>query len=205
LESIAASDGNREVAFRAASQLVIWQLETGDSGRARQSALRAEQLATNPSDAGAAALCRFLTEPPASASEWALRAERAFPEPAQVGLKKYALAYVLLFAKEFPAAALVLKDLYQASAPTSPDPMNVPYAWALIRMGRFREARELIEVYPIPQPAGDSLFACLSFPRQFYLRALVFAKLDQRAESRAASDLFLKLSGDLPTIFQEER
>jgi tetratricopeptide (TPR) repeat protein len=167
MEAIGAGAG--PVASHARAQLVVWCLIAGEREPARRMAERVD----GTSEAGLAVLVRFLTLPPASASEWAVRAEKTFPEPAQIALKTYALGYALLFAREFAAASPVMRQLYERNNPTSVDPMNVLYAWALVETGRSQEARSLLAVYPLPQPTGESLFAALSFPRQFELRKRV--------------------------------
>jgi Flp pilus assembly protein TadD len=167
LERIGAGDG--ALASRARAQLVVWYLLAGERDKARHLAEQVDRA----HDTGVAALAGFISQPPASSSEWAVRAERAFPEPSQTALKKYALGYALLLAREFAAASLVVKELYEHSNPTSADPMNVLYAWTLVETGRGKEARSLLDVYPIPQPTGESLFAALSFPRQLELRKRV--------------------------------
>jgi tetratricopeptide (TPR) repeat protein len=155
---------------RAAIQLVVWHLDMGDRAAARAAAGKAPQAATAP-DGELLLMARFLAEPPASSSEWALRAERVFPAPAQTGVKKYALAYALLFSKEYGAAALVLKEIVAHSGPGSSDNAPALHGWALAETGHKREAAPWLEVFPIPMPNGFSLFACLSYPRQLTLRA----------------------------------
>jgi tetratricopeptide (TPR) repeat protein len=155
---------------RAAIQLAVWHLDMGDRDAARAAAGKAPQAAT-AQDAELFLMARFLSEPPASASEWALRAERAFPAPAQTGVKKYALAYALLFSRQYDAASLVLKEIVARTGPGSTDNAPALYGWALVETGHKREAAPLIEVFPIPMPNGFSLFACLSYPRQLTLRA----------------------------------
>ncbi len=155
---------------RAILQLVVWHLDMGQPEAARRSAVGAP-LRASAQDAELLAIARFLSEPPASASQWALRAERAFPT--QAAAKKYALAYALLFAKEYAAAALVLKEIVQRSAPGSTDNAAVLYGWALVETGKASQARPYLEVFPLPMPNGFSLFACLSYPRQLHLRRLV--------------------------------
>jgi tetratricopeptide (TPR) repeat protein len=187
------------LAALAAAQLSVWMIETGDAARAREYALRA-------APAGAlAGVCRFLTEPPATASEWEARAERAFPEPAQAAARQFALAVALLYSKQFPEASAVLRKRYDQTPPASPDPVEVPLAWALLESGQVKPAEDLLATNAIPDPLRDSLFLSLSFPRVFYLRGVVLEKQGRREEARANYELFLRFSGDLPGIFGEEQ
>jgi tetratricopeptide (TPR) repeat protein len=172
----------------AAVQLSVWALDSGDPDRARQYALRAA-----PSNA-LAVLCRFLAEPPANAEEWDARAVQAFPQSAQAPLRRYALAYALLLSKDFAAAVPRLADIYRQTNPSSPDPVEVLLAWALVENGRFKEAGELLAVNPIPEPLGEHPFLSLSFPRIFHLRGAVLAKEGRGAEAKASLELFRRLS-----------
>jgi len=187
------------LASLAAAQLSIWRLETGNAAQARQDALRA-----GPGHPLSGA-CRLWTEPPASASEWAVRAERAFPEASQAGLRQYALGYALLFSKHFPEAAVCWTKLYQQTPPGSPDPVEVQLAWALVETGRFAPAEELLAANPIPDALREHPFLSLSFPRVFFLRGVLLERQGRRQEARANYEMFLRLSGDLPAIFGEER
>lgn len=187
------------LASLAAAQVSIWLLETGDPARARQYALR-----TAPGNPFSV-VCRFLTEPPASASEWAVRAERAFPEPAQAGLKQYALASALLLSKHFQEAAGRWRKLYEQIPPGSPDPVEVPLAWALVETGQFALAEPLLANNAIPDALREHPFLSLSFPRVFFLRGVLLERQGRRQEARTNYEIFLRLSGDLPMIFGEEQ
>ncbi len=154
---------------RARLQLVIWYLDMGRRDAAQSLAAK-PIAAASPVDAELLLMARFLAEPASSSSEWALRAERAFPEPAQTAAKKYTLAYALLFSKEYAAASLVLKEIVQRVGPGSTDNAAALYGWTLAETGHAREAQAFLDVFPLPQPNGFSLFACLSYPRQLTLR-----------------------------------
>jgi TolB-like protein len=168
----------------AAAQLALWQLETGDREGARQNALRA--------DAGTAlgSIVRFLTMPPGSPADWTKRAAAAFPAPQQAAIREYAVAYALLYSKQFRAAAGPLQALYARTPPGSGEPVEAVLAWALAECGDTKRAAALAATNPIPDPAGEHPFLSLSFPRILFLRG------DYK--------LFLQYSGNLPTIFGEE-
>jgi len=185
----AAGPPHSQLATLAAVQLSLWALEAGDRDRAREFALRA-----HPSHP-LAAVCRFLSGPPATADEWAARADEAFPQPGQSALRRYALAYALLLSKNFQAAVPVLKEIYHQTPPTAPDPIEVPLAWALVETGRIKEASELLAVNPIPEPVGEHPVLSLSFPRIFQLRGIVLDKEGRPAEARANLELFQRFSG----------
>ncbi len=169
LEKVAQATGSPITAL-AALQLSVWALESGDRERAREFALRAGP--SNP----IAALCRFIAGAPASPAEWSARADQAFPNPVQAGARRYALAYALLLSKEFAAAVPRLTEIYKQTTPSSPDPVEVLLAWALVETGRLKEAGELLSVNPVPEPTGEHLLLSLSFPRILELRARALAK-----------------------------
>ncbi len=187
LEKAAAEPG-APLAALAAAQLSLWALESGDRERARLFALRAA------TPGALAAVCRFLTGPPGSAAKWSARAAQAFPQPAQAGIRRYALAYALLLSKHFEAAVPQLTEIYRQTPPTAPDPVDVLLAWALVETGRIKEAGELLAVNPVPDPAGEHPFLSLSFPRILQLRGVVLEKQGRGAEAKPSFDLFRRLS-----------
>jgi tetratricopeptide (TPR) repeat protein len=193
-----AQDPQPKPALLAAAQLSIWMLETGNPARARQYALR-----TAPGNSFST-ICRFLTEPPASPTEWAARAERAFPDPAEAWRRQYALAAALLLSKDFPAAAVQLTKLSAQTPPGSQDPVDVLLAWALVETGSFKPAEDLLALTPLPDSLREHPLLSLSFPRILFLRAVVQEKSGRRDQARSNYELFLKLSGDLPLVFGEE-
>jgi tetratricopeptide (TPR) repeat protein len=180
MEAIAREKRIPQLAAQAEAQLAVWYLERDDRVRARQAAEAA-------AGTGLGAVVRFITEPPASPSEWAVRAERAFTEPAQERIRKFALGYALLLARQFEAAAPLWREIYRQSNPLAPEGSDVLLAWALIDSGRWDGVEELIRANPIPQAAGPGPFASLAFPRILELRARLLekqGKSDQAAENR---------------------
>jgi tetratricopeptide (TPR) repeat protein len=186
LEKIAGQPGS-PLAALATAQLSIWALESGDRDRARRFALRA-------SPSAAALLCRFLTEPPAPAGEWSSRADKAFSQPPQAGIRRYALAYALLLSKDFAAAVPQLTEIYRQTPPSAPASVEVPLAWALLETGKIEEAGELLSVNPIPEVAGENLFLSLSFPRLLQLRGTVLEKQGRGTEAGPYFGMFQRLS-----------
>ncbi len=183
----------REIGPRAWAQVAIWRMELGDRAGAAQAADRAASAA-GPGSAAIAAVAGFVAQPPASAGEWAVRAERAFPEPGQAQLKSLARAYALLFAHEFTAAVPVLREIYGSWNPSNPDPgMPVLLAWAYVESGRPRDAAPLLEFNPVPESTGLSAFTSLYFPRLFYLRAAVAKSEGKTAEAQKNLELYKKL------------
>src|ERR1039458_5197780 len=85
----------REIASRAYAELAVWSLESGDREGAPNLARKALSIA-GPASAGNALVAKFLASPPASASEWEVRAEQQFPGPAQSAIRNFALTYALL-------------------------------------------------------------------------------------------------------------
>lgn len=191
LESLARGP----VGSLACSQLVIWSLSAGDRERAQRYVRCATAGARDPAAAMLARTCQFLVQPAAPADEWTARAERFFPGPTQATLRRSALAHALLLAGQFTAALAPLKELYQQTPASSPEPVNVLLAWALIEAGRIPEAGPLLETYPIPEPAFQQPFSCLSFPRLFRLRGVFLEKQGRAAEAKASYRLYEELGG----------
>lgn len=183
----------RELAARAHAHMAVWSLELGDAAGAREHAEKAQAL-SGPASAGLAAVARFLTLPPASASEWAVRAERAFSSPEAAGMKQFAAAYALLFGREFQAAAPLLKQAYARWTPMGDPAVPVLLAWAYAETGRAREAAPLVERTPVPQGAGLNLFTSLWFPRLFAVRAKVLEAQGQKAEAARQHRQFMDLA-----------
>jgi tetratricopeptide (TPR) repeat protein len=193
----------REVASRAYSQLAVWSLVLGDRAAAEQLARKGGLLA-GPSSAGAAMVARFLTEPPASSSEWSVRAERLLPNGSD-SIKDFALVYVLLLGKQFQSASLLLKKLYDDAGPGTDPGLPVMLAWTCLETGRAKDAEPLLRFNPIPSPSGVSLFAPFYFPRIYYLRGVEAEKNGKPGEARANYQLFRQLSGPDPLIWGEEQ
>jgi len=194
----------REFASRAYSQLAVWSLVLGDQAAAAQLAQKAALLA-GPSSAGAAMVARFLAEPPASPSEWSVRAERQFPNASEDSLRNFALAYALLLGREFQPASLLLQQLYDGASPAADPSLPVMLAWTRLETGRANEAAPLLRLNPIPSVNGVSLFAAFYFPRIYYLRGLLAEKHGKPDEARANYQLFRQLSGPDALIWGEEQ
>jgi Flp pilus assembly protein TadD len=194
----------REFASRAYSQLAIWSLVLGDRAAAAQLAQKGALLA-GPSSAGAAMVARFLAQPPASSSEWSVRAERSFPNASEDSLRNFALAYALLLGKQFQPASLLLQQLYDGSNPATDPSLPVMLAWTCLETGRANDAAPLLRLNPIPSISGVSLFAPFYFPRIYYLRGLVAERQGKPDEARLNYQLFRQLSGPDPLIWGEER
>jgi tetratricopeptide (TPR) repeat protein len=194
----------RELASRAYSQLAVWSLVLGDRTAAVQLAQKAAHLA-GPSSAGAAMVARFLAEPPASSSEWSVRAARLFPNASEDGIRNFALVYALLLDKQFQPASLLLKQLYDRASPSADPSLPVMLAWTCLETGRAKDAAPLLRLNPIPSISGVSLFAPFYFPRIYYLRGLVAAQEGKPDVARANYQLFRQISGPDPLIWGEEQ
>jgi tetratricopeptide (TPR) repeat protein len=205
LEDFARRSGvSANASSSAYAHLAVWSLETGQNARARQFALQAAETAQSPEAHNLASLCQLLASGPASAAEWATKAERVFPQRSQEALKKRALAYALLLSKNFAEAEPVFREIVNETHPFGAGPLRVLLAWTLAENGRMREAGELLQTYPIPNPREDSTFDSLVFPRLLFLRGVVLEKQGKRQEAVSSYRLFLKCSGDLPSVFGEE-
>ena len=194
----------REFASRAYSQLAVWSLVLGDRAAATELAQKGALLA-GPSSAGAAMVARFLAEPPASSSEWSVRAERLFPNASENSIKNFALVYALLLGRQFQPASLLLKELYGGASLAADPSLPVMLAWTWLETGRAGDAAPLLRLNPIPSVNGVSLFAPFYFPRMYYLRGLVAEKQGKPGEARANYQLFRQLSGPDPLIWGEEQ
>jgi Tfp pilus assembly protein PilF len=194
----------REVASRANAELTIWNLVLGDRAAAASTGQQAMALA-GPGSVAVAAVAQFSTEPPASPAEWAARAEKKFSGEALTGIRDLALSSALLLNGHFQAAQPLLKQMYDSGA-LAPDE-GLPYwlAWTYLETGHTKEAETLIRWNPVPNVAGAGPFAPFYMPRLFYLRAVAAASEGKREDARSHYQLFLKLSGNDPMVWGEER
>jgi tetratricopeptide (TPR) repeat protein len=197
----AANGGARPMAARAYAQLAIWSLTMGRREVAAQMAAKSAALA-GAAPGGMATMAQFLTQPPASSSEWAVRAERSFPDAAQASFRNFARAYAVLFEKDFAAAVPLLRELYQSGAQDPSVPVLL--AWAYLQTGKTAEAAPLLARIPIPSREGAAAFSVMQFPRLFYLRGMLAEKEGKADAARAAYRTFLQLSGTEPLQWGEE-
>ena len=192
-----------ELAARAYAQLAVWDLVLGDRPGAGQVAARAAAQ-TGPASAGIAAVARFLTETPVAPAEWAARADREFPEGRQVAVKDFAFAYALLLQKDFAAASVVLKKIYDAGEQVDGEGLPVLLAWTYVETGRYQEAAPLLRDNPIPSVSGTGPFLAFYFPRIYYLRGAVARREGKSEQAASAFQLFGKLSGPDALAWGEE-
>ena len=192
-----------EAAAQAYSQLVLWSVALGNRSDAALMAQKAATLA-RPASAALAVVARFLAQPSASAAEWSTRAEHSFPDPSQKPLRDGALAYALLADKEFQAASLVLKPMYDATSPTADDSLPVLLGWAYLETGKPKEAAALLRFNPLPPSTGVKPFTVFYFPRLLYLRGRIAALAGNREQAQAQFRLFRQLSGDQALVWGEE-
>jgi tetratricopeptide (TPR) repeat protein len=193
----------RELAARGFAELAVWRLMLGDRAGADRAAGKAAQCA-GPSSAAIAAVTRFLTEPQATPAEWALRAEREFPDPGQTAIRGFAMGYALLLAGEFQPASLTLKEIYSSGAPADDEGLPVMLAWTYLETGRDKEAAALLRFNPIPTSTGVGPFFGFYFPRLFALRAILANRSGKPEEARLDSQLFQKLSGPDPLVWEKK-
>jgi tetratricopeptide (TPR) repeat protein len=180
-EAVVRLEGQATVA--AWVQLAVWKLSQGDRAGARERAARAGRAARDPASALMARLSQYLAGPEGTAEEWAARAQRAFPEAAQAPLRRSALAYALLLTRQFAAALPLVREIHESTPASANEPANVLLAWALVEAGRAGEVGDLLNTYPAPQPGGEQVFACLSFPRILQLRGVVQGRRARAAGS----------------------
>jgi hypothetical protein len=192
----------RELAARGFAELAVWRLLLGNREAAAQAARQAGQCA-GPSSAAIARVTLFLTEPRATPAEWAVRAEREFPEPGQTAVRSFATAYALLLAREFQAACLTLKEIYNSGAPADDEGLPVMLAWTYLETGHNQEAAALLRFNPIPTSTGVGPFFGFYFPRLYALRAMLANRSGKPEEARTDSQLFQKLSGPDPLVWEK--
>jgi Flp pilus assembly protein TadD len=194
----------REVSSRAYAELATWSLMLGDREIAGRLAQKALSLA-GPNSAGNALVARFFSLPPASSSEWTVRAEQQFPGPAQTAIRNFALAYALLIDRQFQPAQLLLRETWESGSPVADEGMPVMLAWSDLETGRQKDAAPLLANNPIPSSAGLTPYTGFYFPRLLYLRGLLATKEGRTGDARGYYDKFLALSGPDPLIWGEEK
>jgi len=205
-----------DVAPHAWAELTVWSLMLGDREAAagfaektlRAATAGAAGTGTPGASAGAGGLALitgFLVEPPVSAGEWEVRAEQTFPNPQQGGMRSLALTSSLLFAKEYGAAAALLKQAYENGPSAADQAAPVLLAWTYMETGRATDAARLLKTTPTPSANGSDAFLSFSFPRIEFLRGEQAALEGKRDEARAHYRLFLQLSGPDPLMWGEEQ
>ena len=204
--ALAAESGPlRDIASRAYAELAIWSLMSGDREGAARLAQKALSIA-GPASAGNALVARFLAQPPASSSEWVVRAEQQFPGPAQSRHQE-------LLAGLRPARQPAVPARHAAAPPDvgnrQPDRRRGPPCDAgLVLSGdRPREGgrRRCCAANPIPSSSGLTPYTGFYIPRLLYLRGLLAEKEGRAGDARAYYDKFLALSGPDPLLWGEEK
>jgi Flp pilus assembly protein TadD len=191
-----------DVGSRAESEMAVWKLMLGDRAEAAQLAAHAA-TAASPSARGNAIVAAFLAMPPATSSEWTVRAEQQFGGPGQTQIRNFALAYALLLNREFAAAQLLFRQMWESGSPIADEGMPVMLAWSYLETGKVKEAAPLLRFNPIPNANGLTPYASFYLPRLFYLRGLLTAK--EGRDPHPEYKKFLDLSGAVPLIWNEER
>lgn len=205
-EAMAATQsvGNAEqgdLSAYASAQMVFWSLAAGDRAGAQTYASRVSATAVNPSLRNLAALCRFISVSRGSAGDWNMAVSTAFPDQATASMRGPALAYALLYSKDFNDAAAVLRSVYEQTPPTDDGQIRTLYAWSLVNSGRPLEAAPLVVTYPLPLGNGEPLFASLMFPRFIGVRAVVLDRQGHSKDAQTELNLYQKYAGDMPSIF----
>ena len=194
----------RDAGSRADAELALWYLMTGDRTTASQLAAKAVRVGS-PAARGNALVAAFLAQPPASSSEWTVRAEQAFGGPAQNNIRNFALSYALLVNSEFHPAYLLLKQTWDSGGAIADEGLPVMIAWTLLEDNRPQEAASYLKLNPLPNANGLTPYAAFYLPRIFYLRGVLAQKEGRTADAAAEFKKFLTFSGDLPLIWGEEK
>jgi tetratricopeptide (TPR) repeat protein len=69
-----------------------------------------------------------------------------------------------------PHDAAALKPVYQRTPPSSDGLIRTLYAAALMEAGQKEEARKLVELWPLPESAGDELLRSVLYPKYLQIR-----------------------------------
>ncbi|MGH9592838.1 MAG: tetratricopeptide repeat protein [Bryobacteraceae bacterium] len=69
-----------------------------------------------------------------------------------------------------PHDSAALKQLYERTPPSSDGLIRTLYAAALLESGQKEEARKLVELWPLPDAAGDDLLRAFLYPKFLELR-----------------------------------
>ncbi len=115
LRKVAAETKPGGLRIDAELQLTFWDLMQNDRARATEdAALTGAMPAAAP-----VVIARFVAQPSASAMEWETRADRAFPSPAEAGVRRLALGYALLLDGKREAAIPVWQKIVAAGPATN--------------------------------------------------------------------------------------
>jgi tetratricopeptide (TPR) repeat protein len=183
---------------RAGAQAAMWLIQAGERDQARALAQRAVSSPATPGTAAVAGVCLYLSDSPASAAEWAQRAERLFAGPQLAGMKLLAYSTALLLDRHYPEAAANFEKVYAPSNPSNWDQARVMLGGALLESGKTKEAEELLRNFPLPPQLGENPFAGMMFPRILEWKAQLAERAGQADTARRYHEAFRKLSGDLP-------
>ena len=189
LEKLAASTppAQRETLSRACVDLAFFSLLQGDRAGADRWAIKAGSSATQ-ANAVPAIVASFLAQSPVSPSEWATRADRLFPRPAQSEARDHTVSYALLLNRQFAAAAETLRRVYDG--PSTDPGIPILLAWSLVETGQNEGAVPLLRLNPLPQPGGAGPYMGFYFPRLFELRARLAEKSGRSEEAAANRKLY---------------
>jgi len=194
----------RDIASRAYAELAIWSLMFGDRPGGEALAQKALSIA-GPASAGNALVARFLSQAPASSSEWVVRAEQQFPGAQQTAIKNFSLAYALILNQQFQPAMLLLRQMWDNGSPTADEGLPVILAWCYLETGRGKDAAPLLRNNPVPSVNGLTPYTAFYIPRILYLRGLLAEKEGRASDARPYYDKFLAISGPNPLIWGEEK
>ena len=188
------------IASAAEAQVAIWQLQLGDRPSAREHAARAAAVQPSP----LTALTSMLCEEAASVQDLRARIDRTFPGVQNATVRRIALGYALLLARNFAEAAPLWKEIAKEVPPSDQAP-PILYAWTLVETGRVQEAAPFLRWNPLPQPNSAADFTSLVYPRIFYLRAVLLGREGHKVEAQREYNVFLKLLGGADDIFGEKK
>ena len=146
----------RAVAY---SQAAIWAVVAHDNQQAVQwseLALRSGQTQV----VAYAAVARFLAQPPTTPDGWTKRAEATFSGPNGAEVRRLAVGYALLLAKQMPEASAIWKQIFETTNVNDSGPAYL-YGWTLLETGHAAQAAPLLKLYPIPPPGITPTFEAL--------------------------------------------
>src|SRR5436305_1385645 len=168
-------------------------MRLGDRDAAARMAQKAAGLGAPPN--ALVTVARFVTLPPACPAEWTSRANQMFPNAPPNSIRDIALSDALMLNGNIAAAAPILKQLEEQTAPGADRSTAIELAWALVEAGNFKDAAPLLRLNPIPSAAGMGPFFGLYFPRLFQLRAVVAEKEGKADEASENRRIYAALGG----------
>lgn len=138
--------------------------------------------------------CGFLSQPPATETEWHARAAQRFPGPALASFRQRALGYALALRGHCPAAIAPLRAAVQDVNLQDNTEARLLLGRCYFELQQWPQMRETLTPPPVP-PTYEALFSPLVFPWQLQLRADVERHFERLTEAQRWDALHRRLQG----------